>query len=132
MACSVASVPFRGCNCSDAAGSQYDIAIVQAWLRGSAKAPSPFQVATNVTVNLTDTGGGLFAWFGLQSDVAATTHASMYFNSVQVLAAKDELARQYGLLGVSMWNLDSIYHDDSSSERHNAAEMYNALKKYLG
>ena len=158
-ACPIASVPFRGCNCSDAAGTQHNFSTIRAWLHGAAPPPEGYRVAAGPTEDVNASGNGLYTWVGLarhyddaalgastnttavhQVHTAATNvaqpptawrHASVYYDSPAVLAAKYAAAARLRLRGVSMWNLDGLDYGDAPAARADTAAMYGALRAYL-
>lgn len=111
--CHLKSVPFRGVNCSDAAGRQFGYSSMMARAKKSLTgilwdtiAQSPY-----ATYKEPNSGG----------------YHQIWFDNVHSLRIKYDLARELHLLGVGIWEADSLSYSDSPEERSYLHDMWNAL-----
>jgi di-N-acetylchitobiase len=104
--CVIANRPFRGCNCSDAAGTQRDLRIITAWAATGAVARTSL-IDSNATL--------MAATWNYNATATATMH-QLWYDDAAVLGAKYGVAAELGLGGVSMWNIDSIIATTSADE----------------
>ncbi|CAG5123935.1 unnamed protein product, partial [Candidula unifasciata] len=111
--CYIQEVPFRGVNCSDAAGRQYDYGFINVLLQtlpGSCRwndsSATPYMTYTNFINN--------------QS-------YQIQFDDPKSLKIKYDLVSQLGLRGVGIWNIDSLDYSDSAVGRNNRESMFTAL-----
>ncbi|XP_059164007.1 uncharacterized protein LOC131946963 [Physella acuta] len=111
--CYIQEVPFRGVNCSDAAGKQFDYGYIY---------------------KLLQTMPGNYRWNATSSTpyitVPGTSSAQAYqvqFDNPQSLKLKYDLAASLGLRGVGMWNIDSLEFTDSDIDTKIRSDMFGAL-----
>lgn len=110
--CTIKKVPFRGVNCSDAAGKQKDYGEIRSLVQLSnidvkwdARLQSPY--------------------FHYKAD-DATDH-QVWYDNVESLSFKYTYARQQTLHGLAIWNIDSLDYSDSPLAQGQTAEMWDAL-----
>ena len=114
--CNIKQIPFRGVNCSDAAGYEVGYAQIMATVDSG---------SVNVMIDPYLQN----PFFNLQS-----TH-QIWYDDVSVLKSKYDYAKSVGLLGVGPFGFD--YLDADGSQTHNpkapqeAKAMWQALKDYL-
>ena len=102
--CPIASVPFRGANCSDAAGREYDYWQLVA-LAATSNATTPVRrdaADASLTFNFRGPPG-----LGGPGNPNATLY-QVWFDDAATLGAKYALAQRLGLRGVGMWNADTL------------------------
>ncbi|BFZ25412.1 hypothetical protein BsWGS_28451 [Bradybaena similaris] len=111
--CYIQEVPFRGVNCSDAAGRQYDYGFIYILLQ-------------------TLTGG--YQWNATSATPYITYENTINNQSYQIqfddpesLKIKYELASRMGLQGVGMWNIDALDYSDSAVGKNIREKMFSAL-----
>jgi di-N-acetylchitobiase len=111
--CYIKEVPFRGVNCSDAAGRQYDYGFIHTLVetipqnyRWNASSATPYLSYLNPDTNQT---------------------YQIQFDDPMSLKMKYDLAAKMGLRGVGMWNIDSLDYSDSDSGRQVRDAMFGAL-----
>lgn len=128
--CPIARVPFRGCNCSDAAGHQYDFSV----MTQMANASVPQRVARvtrPLAVNTTAAGDGLWAGFNYVHAATGAVH-QVWFDSAADLAVKYGVARRMGLRGASCWHVDALYYGADGAQERQTAGMWAALDGLRG
>ncbi|ESO97904.1 hypothetical protein LOTGIDRAFT_209107 [Lottia gigantea] len=112
--CSIKKVPFRGVECSDAAGQQVDYKNI-AKLVKSKHIKILFDNSTMTPFfNYQDSGNDYQLWF----------------DGPQSLKLKYLLAVKNGLRGVGMWNADSLDSSNTISAQLQRKEMWGALPEY--
>jgi Di-N-acetylchitobiase len=129
--CVIASVPFRGSACSDAAGHQWDFGYIQQYLRNATT-----QVLTPLTVNTSNAPGGSYVRVTVNAstifpaaDFTELSIAAIYFDNADTLRQKYKVAKDWGLRGVSMWNMDSVSF--ASQDAHETKQIWESLDAYL-
>ena len=60
-------------------------------------------------------------------DLQSGEYHQIWFDDVQSLSLKYQLARDLQLLGVGMWEADSLDYSDSAEKRALVRDMWNAL-----
>jgi di-N-acetylchitobiase len=110
--CLIRSVPFRGVNCSDAAGREYDLPIILHWLEHS------------ITGNLYDTDAES-PFFSFRDEEGLLHQA--WYDDARAISKKTAIAVEYGLAGIGIWNVDAVYGKYSTP--HIVDQMWNALKE---
>lgn len=114
--CTIPKVPFRGVNCSDAAGTQRPytdirdlIRTATAFVQWNASLQSPF--------------------FNYK------THSSeqhqVWFDNTESLSLKYAWAAQNQLKGLAFWNIDSVSYSDSPHDKFLTAEMWEAISVFF-
>jgi len=112
--CNIAEVPFRGVNCSDAAGVQRSYNEIQQILK------------QNSTTGLMWNADLQSPWFNFE-DKEGNIH-QVWFDDPQSLATKYVLAKKLGLRGLSMWNADCLYYNGNDPTRKSeTAEMWKTM-----
>ncbi|XP_014785201.1 di-N-acetylchitobiase [Octopus bimaculoides] len=114
--CKIKMVPFRGMNCSDAAGKQLRFSdIVEIYLKKS------------LTGRQWDTASKT-PYFTYQEN-----HNSSYqvwYDDAESLGLKYKLVQDLNLHGVGMWNVDCVDYDNSTMSTKLRNLMWNALPSY--
>ena len=121
--CQIASVPFRGVECSDAAGGQYIFGTIMHNYRNASI------VKTSLVVNTTTTGDGLWARFNYK-DAAGVVHA-VWFDTPDVLAEKYSIAKSKGIRGLSMWNVDCLSDAATGPGAADTQAMWTAMDSFF-
>eukprot|EP01098_Paradermamoeba_levis_P007045 TRINITY_DN2927_c0_g6_i1.p1 TRINITY_DN2927_c0_g6~~TRINITY_DN2927_c0_g6_i1.p1 ORF type:complete len:424 (-),score=93.29 TRINITY_DN2927_c0_g6_i1:42-1211(-) len=118
--CYINLVPFRGVNCSDAAGVQRDYGTLMMLLANNA------------------TDGGRHWDEGFKSPFFTYFNASapaerhqVWYDDPESLRYKFEVAKTLNLRGVGMWNADSLDYSGSPSTKNQTKEMWNAFNYFL-
>ena len=113
--CYIKHVPFRGVNCSDAAGRQIEYAELQDLLVSRAMSPAPLwdQESASPYFNYEDSVGGKH---------------QVWYDGVHSLKLKYEFAARGGLNGVAIWNADLLDYSDNPRAKQETKEMWDALQ----
>lgn len=119
--CEIARVEFRGCNCSDAAGTQPALHQLAEWRAGLDPTK---RVATPQHVNATS----LSLWWNYVDTTNNQTH-QIWSDNADTLGAKWAMAAEFGLGGVSMWNVDNLYSTNAAVNAEMAA-VWRQLQMY--
>lgn len=126
--CEIASVPFRGVNCSDAAGREYDYWQITA-LASSANATTPLRRDVQdaaVSYNFVGAPGQ-----GGPGNPNSTLY-QVWFDDPTSLSAKYSLAKQLNLRGVGMWNSDTLkYGSTDPVVKAQTKAMWDAVSKWF-
>ena len=122
-ACEIETVPFRGVQCSDAAGLQYDFSTLMRNYRNSSIEK------TSLIVNTTNVGDGLWARYNYRAD-DWSVHA-VWFDTPDVLGEKYAIAKSKGLRGLSMWNVDCLSDAFSGPAAADTKAMWSAMDKFF-
>jgi len=117
--CFIKEVPFRGVACSDASGRQVDYGVMNniiktlpiEALQWNKTSQSPYFTFNDFTTGL--------------------IHQAQFDNPASLII-KYKLARQLGLRGVGMWNIDSLDYSNTQAGEEVRAEMFGALSAALG
>jgi Di-N-acetylchitobiase len=118
VVCPIQKVPFRGVNCSDAAGKQVDYSQALNILR---------QTNATLTGGLrrdTDTGTLFFNDVGQDEQVVY----QYWIDDPVLLRRKYAWAREHGLAGVGPWNLQSL---DPLHQKDETYAMWSAFDEFL-
>ncbi|KAK0054727.1 di-N-acetylchitobiase [Biomphalaria pfeifferi] len=111
--CYIKEVPFRGVNCSDAAGTQYDYGPLHELIQTM---PENYKWnATSLTPYITYTNAQSGKSYQVQ------------FDDPESLKLKYDLAAQKGIKGVGMWNIDSLDFSDTEVGESIRRVMFDAL-----
>eukprot|EP01119_Soliformovum_irregulare_P008570 TRINITY_DN21683_c0_g1_i1.p1 TRINITY_DN21683_c0_g1~~TRINITY_DN21683_c0_g1_i1.p1 ORF type:complete len:368 (-),score=51.46 TRINITY_DN21683_c0_g1_i1:45-1148(-) len=111
--CHIPEVPFRGVNCSDAAGVQHDFNIVMntEWTRSNGSKWD--ELARSPYYNYIDSAG---------------KHHQVWYDDPRSISLKVDLMRSLDLRGVAMWNADEVaYQSSDSRQKKLTREMWIAL-----
>jgi di-N-acetylchitobiase len=111
--CTIPSVPYRGVNCSDAAGQELGYSYMMTMLNQSFTGQLWDSVAMSPYASYKDEKTG-------------EVH-QIWFDNVPSLSIKFSVAHHLGLLGVGMWEADSLDYADTPVKREYVREMWNAL-----
>jgi Di-N-acetylchitobiase len=118
--CPIRSVPFRGVNCSDAAGMEIAYDRILSLLTTTASNTTPVRRDDN-------TGSPYFNYLGNSQDDGTATIHQLWFDDPVLLRRKYEWARDNGLLGVGPFMYD--YLDDAPIEER--VQMWSALDIFV-
>lgn len=116
--CPIREVPFRGVNCSDAAGSEIELFRIQALLDGG-RTLTPRRWDSSVQspyFNYADKDGNVY---------------QMWYDDPQSLGLKYRLAADLGLLGVGPFTYDDLDNDGSKTGNPKAAAEAKAMWQAL-
>ena len=111
--CSIKRVPFRGVNCSDAAGRQVGYADIQDLKISRAAKPEWDEDSASFFFNYEDTLGGKH---------------QIWFDNVESLKQKYEFASSENLNGIAIWNSDSLDYSDILRAQQETKAMWDALQ----
>jgi spore germination protein YaaH len=112
-------VPFFGAPCSDAAGSELGWINVQEMLAD----------ASVLRTNVTEDALLVSPWFNFQAQDGSIHQ--LWFDDVSSLRPKFQLAAQYNLRGVGVWNFDCLYSATASPAQRAAAQaMWEAMQVF--
>ena len=110
--CVIPKVPFRGVNCSDAAGTQRPYNLIRELIRASsafvqwnASLESPF-------FNYKATSG---------------EYRQVWYDNTESLSLKYIYAAHVGLRGLAFWNIDSLDYNGSPHDDYLTREMWEAI-----
>jgi len=112
--CYIEEVPFRGVNCSDAAGSQYPYSNVMSYLNSS----------TTGRIWDNSTSSPYFNYLDGQN-----TH-QVWYDDAESLGIKYQYAIDNDLRGVGMWTANFLDYSDSPQGQKQQLEMWGALPNY--
>lgn len=122
--CPIASVPFRGANCSDAAGREYNYWQLAA-LATSHNATTPVRRDdrdASLSFNFVGAPGQ-----GGPGNPNATLY-QVWFDDPETLTAKYALAQRLGLRGAGMWNADTLaYGSPDPTVQAQTRAMWDAI-----
>jgi len=110
--CDIALVPFRGVNCSDAAGTQKMYQTIM-------------QLVYNSSTGRMWSEEMQSPWFNYM-DGEGVIH-QVWYDDPESLATKYNLAKKLGLRGLSMWNVDCLYYGEETTGQAETEAMWNAL-----
>lgn len=111
--CSIKRVPFRGVNCSDAAGRQIEFAEIEDLVISRASsAPQEDEDSVSFFFNYEDSVGG--------------KHQVWYDNAYS-LKQKYDFAADENLNGIAIWNSDLLDYSDIARAKQETKEMWDAL-----
>lgn len=112
LICTIPKVPFRGAECSDAAGTQLPYHEIRSLIRKStafvqwnASLESPF-------FNYRESGG---------------EYHQVWFDNTESLSLKYIYAAKHGLKGLAFWNIDQVIYDGSAHDTFLTEEMWKAI-----
>lgn len=111
--CSIEEVPFRGVNCSDAAGTEKNYYVLMSLLQNNATTPSQWSDTLQSP------------WFNYKNSDTQQIH-QVWYDNAESLKIKTGLAKEASLRGVSMWTGDFVdYQNDPQSATDFWAAMGN-------
>lgn len=110
--CTIPKVPFRGVNCSDAAGTQLSYTDIRDLVRTS-----------TTFIQWNDTLQSPF--FNYKS--SSGEQHQVWFDNTESLSLKYALAAQLGLHGLAIWNVDQVNYGDSPDQKFLREEMWDAI-----
>jgi len=116
--CPIEHVPFRGVNCSDAAGRQRSIADIR----------NLFVVHS--TTRLMWDSEFEAPWFDYLDEQNGIQH-QVWFDDVRSLSIKYEFAKSTGLRGLAFWNVDCLDFGPTYHAKEETLRMWEALTKFL-
>lgn len=111
--CSIKRVPFRGVNCSDAAGKQVGYADIQDLILSRSAKAEWDQDSASFFFNYEDTLGDKH---------------QVWFDDVQSLKQKYEFASAENLNGIAIWNSDLLDFSDILRAQQESKAMWDALQ----
>jgi len=114
--CTISEVPFRGVNCSDAAGRQRTYADIRELIRSSTSI-----IVWNTTLET--------PYFDYKMN--GTEH-QVWYDDPESLQLKYIYAKQHAVRGLAFWNVDSLDYSDSPFSMKLTAEMWEAVSVFLG
>ncbi|XP_013387494.1 di-N-acetylchitobiase isoform X2 [Lingula anatina] len=115
--CYIKHVPFRGVNCSDAAGSQINYKeIIENYLPASKSGRQWDDIAKS-------------PFFDYQ-DPATKKWSQFWYDDPESLTYKYKYAQSLGLRGVGMWNADTLDYSDTAEGKKQRDQMWGALPSY--
>ncbi|XP_041367376.1 di-N-acetylchitobiase-like [Gigantopelta aegis] len=114
--CEIAKVPFRGVNCSDAAGKQFDFRVIIPMMEAS----------TSKRIWDKNT---LTPYF-YQKNTTSGEYYEVWYDDPESLSLKYQLADKIGLRGVGVWNVDCLDYGDTPSAIKWRTKMWNMVPKY--
>lgn len=111
--CSIKRVPFRGVNCSDAAGRQIEFAEIEDLILSRLTyGPQRDEDSASIFFNYEDSVGGKH---------------QVWFDNVTSLKQKYEFASTENLNGIAIWNSDLLDYSDIPRAKQETKEMWDAL-----
>lgn len=114
--CKLKKVPFRGANCSDAAGKEFDISVIVDEMLPKSKTGKMWDDDSKTPYfTYQEHNGSVF---------------QVWFDDQKSLEKKYNLARQLHLRGVGMWNVDCVRYDDSEHSTKLREMMWDILPTY--
>lgn len=112
--CYIKHVPFRGVNCSDAAGRQIEYAEIQDLVVSRATyGPQWDEDSASFFINYEDSVGG---------------NHQVWYDNPHSIKQKCEFAVREGLNGVAIWNADLLDYSDEARAKQQTKEMWDALE----
>jgi di-N-acetylchitobiase len=113
--CSITPVPFRGVNCSDAAGREKNFSILKELLKNSTTGPR-----WDATLQS--------PWFNYLNPTTKQMH-QVWYDDPTSLKIKTTWAREQGLRGVGMWTGDFVDYDTPNNQ--DTKEMWDAMRAFF-
>jgi len=113
--CAITPVPFRGVNCSDAAGREKDFDILKNLLKTSTTGPRWDETLHS-------------PWFNYQDPVSKQMH-QVWYDDPTSLKIKTGWARAQGLRGVGMWTGDFV--DYVTPNNQDTKDMWDAMRAFF-
>ncbi len=116
--CTIPKVPFRGVNCSDAAGSQINYSLLREEIRKS-----------TATVHWNATLASPYFMYKHQS-----THQvhQVWYDNPESLQLKFIYAKTQSLRGLAVWEFDQLDYSDSPRAKLQTQEMWDAFSVFFG
>ena len=111
--CTIKRVPFRGVNCSDAAGQQVEFADIQDLIRSRDATVQRDEDSASFFFNYEDTVGGKH---------------QVWYDNVESLTQKYEFASDENLNGLAIWNSDTLDYSDIMRAQQETKAMWDALQ----
>ena len=115
--CSIPKVPYRGVNCSDAAGRQRGYGDICDLVFTSS-----IDVMWNATLQS--------PFFNFKHQSTGQDH-QMWYDDPRSLSMKYVYAKQQGLKGLAFWNVDQLDYSDSPRAKEQTAKMWEAIGLFL-
>ena len=112
LVCSISKVPFRGVNCSDAAGTQRPYNLIREQIRASASF-----VQWNASLES--------PFFNYKASDGQ--YHQVWFDDTESLSLKYIYAAHVGLRGLAFWNVDSLDYNGSPHDDFLTREMWEAI-----
>jgi len=114
--CPIKLVPFRGVNCSDAAGTQRNY-------------PNILRTLRNNTITGRIWESYLQTPYFNYYDSTQNVH-QVWYDDPQSLITKYQLARDLGIIGVGFWNLDALDYSNDPQAQADTKAMWDAVKTF--
>lgn len=114
--CTIPEVPFRGVNCSDAAGTQVPYSQVTSLLSKS---------TSGRIWNST-----LFSPYFDYTPPAGSVH-QVWYDDPESLVLKYQLAKKIGMKGLAFWNVDCLEYNGSQSSKILTDAMWKAVSAFF-
>ncbi|XP_070565593.1 di-N-acetylchitobiase-like [Ptychodera flava] len=111
--CTIKKVPFRGAPCSDAAGRQKDYRVIN-------------EIIKNSTTGRLWNDEYKAPYFNFEDPTTKQTH-QMWYDDPESLKYRYDYASKTGLLGVGMWEADSLDYSDDETAKKQTKAMWDAL-----
>jgi len=114
VTCQIAEVPFRGVNCSDAAGTEKDYSVIQGLLKNSTNG---YQWSSTLQS----------PWFNYEDPTTKKMHQVWFDDSVS-LKIKTGIAKSAKMRGVGMWTGDFVAY---KSDPKSAFAFWSAMQNFF-
>ncbi|XP_054757207.2 di-N-acetylchitobiase-like [Lytechinus pictus] len=116
--CSIPEVPFRGVNCSDAAGSQKGFSDVMKLLANNSTKGRKWNPIYKAP------------YFDYMDSEKGDTY-QVWYDDTTSLQLRYDYAKETGLLGVGPWNADLLDYSDDPIGKNQTAAMWSAMASFL-
>jgi di-N-acetylchitobiase len=120
--------PWRGCNCSDAAGQQIPYNGLMDMVHNDTSGVVPLSTED---VNTTAAGYGLYVKVDISIEGGQAPWYQLWYDNPDTLAVKYSIAKANGLRGISMWNVDCLSDSNSGRRKTEREAMWSAMDAFL-
>ncbi|EGC31304.1 hypothetical protein DICPUDRAFT_156870 [Dictyostelium purpureum] len=114
--CNIPLVPFRGANCSDAAGSQLNYGVIMSMLSDPSVVRGPLMWDHTLQS----------PYFNFYDPTSGNPH-QMWFDDPQSIMVKVQLGKKLRLRGVAVWNIDFLNNEFESQ----SMDMWNSIGSFF-
>ena len=112
--CTIKSIPFRGVNCSDAAGREIPYSKIQDLMVSRMTQGPNWDPASS-------------SWFFNYEDSVGVDH-QVWYDDPRSLTLKYKFAANQELNGVAIWNADLLDYSDLTRAQEDTKDMWDALE----
>ena len=119
--------PWRGCNCSDAAGSQWPFNDMMKVIRNETDPSTGGYAISPLNNNVT----GSYATYDFKIEGGQYKWYQAWFDTPETTGSKYQVAREHNLRGISMWNVDLLSDATTGKAAADTKAMWDAMDAFL-